>query len=154
VDVAVLARLAAALGAELSLGLHPVGPPVRDAAHVALLGRLRARVAPTVRWRTEVPIPIPGDRRAADATAVGRSLEAIVEAETRLGDVQATERRARAKARDLGLARVILLVADTRHNRRVIAETGLAERFPIATRACLRALARDEDPGGDALVVL
>jgi hypothetical protein len=85
----------------------------------------------------------------------GTDFDAVVEAETRLDDVQAIERRLRGKQRDLGAKRAILLVADTRHNRAVIAQVpDLAERFPIGTRAALHALSRGEDPGGDCLVIL
>lgn len=79
----------------------------------------------------------------------------LVEAETRLDDLQAIERKGAAKARDLGAIRLVLLVADTRHNRQVIRDhPELKERFPIDTRTCLASLGRGEDPGGDALVIL
>ena len=147
--------MAAVVGSELSLRVHPSGPPVRDKAHIALLGRFAARLHPSIRWRTEVPIPIPGDLRSADAVAAAKAFDATVEAETRLNDVQATERRLRAKQRDLGTTRAILLVADTRHNRAVInLVRDLREQFPIGTRSCLAALGRGEDPGGDCLVIL
>ena len=155
VDIDVLARLASVHGYELSVNLYPAGPPVRDKAHLALLGRCKARLHPSIRWRTEVPVPIPGDRRSADATATARTFDATVEAETRLGDVQATERKLRAKQRDLGTTRAILLVADTRHNRAVLAAVPeLHTQFPIGTRSCLAALAKGDDPGGDCLVIL
>jgi hypothetical protein len=100
-------------------------------------------------------MPIPGDLRSADGTVVGTDFEAIVEAETRLSDVQAVERRTRAKQRDLGSRRAILLVADTRHNRTVIRELdAMRDRFPVSTRGCLAALGESRDPGGDCLVVL
>jgi transcriptional regulator with XRE-family HTH domain len=154
-DIDLLSRIAAAVGCELSLGIYPAGPPVRDKAHIALLGRLKARLHRSIRWRTEVPIPIPGDLHSADATATARTFHATIEAETRLGDVQAAERKLRAKQRDLGTRRAILLVSDTRHNRAVIAAVpDLRTQFPIDTRACLAALGRGEDPGGDCLVVL
>lgn len=145
VDIEVLARLAAVLGCELSMGIHPVGAPVRDKAHLALPGRFAARLHPSVHWRTEVPMPIPGDLRSADGTAAAQDFAAIVEAETRLDDVQATERRLRAKERDLGAQRAILLVADTRHNRQVI------DQVPdLRHRRCLAALGRGEDPAATA----
>ena len=155
VDLRVLSRMASLLGHELSVGIHPAGAPVRDAGHVALLERFRRRLHPSIVWRTEVPVPIEGDLRSADATLDALDIDGLVEAETRLDDVQASERRARTKQRDLGRRRVILLVADTRHNRAVIrAVPELSEHFPIGTRACMAALARGRDPGGDCLVVL
>jgi hypothetical protein len=135
--------------------VHPVGAPIRDKAHVALLGRFAARLAGSISWRTEVPMPIPGDLRSADGLAAGLGFWAIVEAETRLDDIQATERRLRAKQRDLVVNRAILLVADTWHNRAVLKLVPeLRAQFPISARSCLAALARGHDPGGDCLVVL
>ena len=133
----------------------PVGAPVRDAGHIALLARFAARLAPSIRWRTEVQVPIAGDPRSADGVADTAEFDAVVEAETRLHDVQAVERRLRAKQRDLAVTRAILLVADSRHNRAVIATVAdLSRQFPIGTRACLAALGKGRDPGGDCLVIL
>ncbi|MEY2434450.1 MAG: hypothetical protein QOC92_4175 [Acidimicrobiaceae bacterium] len=100
-------------------------------------------------------MPIPGDLRSADGVIDSPRVDAIVEAETRLDDLQAVERRIRAKQRDLGSIRAILLVADSRHNRAVIRSVpDLKDQFPIATRVCLAALGRGDDPGGDCLIVL
>ena len=155
VDVDTLARLAAVLGHDLSIGVHPAGPPIRDAAHVALLERLRRRIAPSLRWRTEVPMPVPGDMRSADASIVGPEVDVLVEAETHLDDVQAVTRRIDLKQRDLQSRRVLLLLTDSRHHRELLRTTpGLRERFPIDTRPALRALGRGRDPGGDCLVIL
>ena len=155
VDIEVLSRLASVLGRELSLGVHPITAPVRDKAHLQLLKRFEGRLHRSIRWRTEVPIPIPGDLRSADAVATAHAFDATIEAETRLNDVQAAERRLRAKQRDLGTTRAILLIADTRHNRAVIQQVpDLGAQFPIGTRACLAALGRGEDPAGDCLVIL
>ena len=155
VDVEILARMAAVLGYELSVAIHPVASAVRDAGHVALLARFAARLARSIRWRTEVPMPMAGDARSADGIADAPGLDALVEAETRLHDVQAVERRVRAKQRDIGATRAILLVADTRHNRAVITSVPeLRRQFPIGTRACLAALRNGRDPGGDCLVIL
>lgn len=147
--------MASVLGGELNLSVHPLGPPVRDKGHVALLARFAARLAPSIRLRTEVPMPLSGDPRSADGVAVGRNVDAIVEAETRLDDVQAVTRRLRAKQRDLGTTRAILLVADSRHNRAVVRDVAtLRDEFPIPPRACLLALRRDVDPGGDCLLLM
>jgi hypothetical protein len=155
VDLDLISRMASTLGAELTLGVHPIGPPIRDKAHVQLLQRFAARLGEDLTWQTEVPIPIAGDPRSADGVTGNDDFDAVVEAETRLHDVQATERRLRAKRRDLGTTRAILLVADTRHNRTVIAAVPeLQRQFPAATRACLAALGRGRDPGADCLVIL
>jgi transcriptional regulator with XRE-family HTH domain len=155
VDIDVLARIAEVVGYQLSLAIHPIGTPLRDAAHLALLARFRRRIHASLRWASEVVVPISGDLRSADAVIAGIRVHAMVEAETRLGDIQALERRISAKARDLGLDRVILLVLDSRHNREVIRTTPeLSGRFPISTRMALAALGRGEDPGGDCLIVL
>lgn len=155
VDLDLLARFAAVVGCELSMGIHPSGPPVRDKAHIALLGRFAARLHRAIAWRTEVQVPIPGDLRSADGVAMTPAFGAIVEAETRVDDVQAVVRRSRSKQRDLGVPRAILLVNDTRHNRNVIRQVpDLRREFPIDTRQCLAALSRGEDPGGDCLVIL
>ncbi len=150
-----VARIGEVLGLELAANLYPNGDPVRDRAHLALISRFRARLAPGVRARVEVPVPIPGDRRSGDAIVDFAGGNALVEAETHLGDLQLVERKAAAKQRDLACTRLILLVADTRHNRNLLRlHPELVERFPIDTRACFRRLTRREDPGGDALVVL
>jgi transcriptional regulator with XRE-family HTH domain len=149
------ARMAAVLGLELNVSVHPDGEPVRDKGHLALLGRFRSRLGPGIQWRSEVPMPIEGDRRSADAVIEVDGREALIEAETHLADMQALERGIAGKQRDLGVARVILLVADTRHNRTVISQVSeLRARFPVGTRACLSALAQDRVPTADALVVL
>jgi transcriptional regulator with XRE-family HTH domain len=154
-SIELAARMAAVLGLELNVSVHPDGEPVRDKGHLALLGRLRSRLGPDIHWRSEVPMPIAGDRRSADAVIEVDGQEALIEAETHLSDIQALERGIAGKQRDLGVARVILLVADTRHNRAVISRVPeLRARFPIGTRACLLAFDQARVPAGDALVVL
>jgi hypothetical protein len=96
-----------------------------------------------------------GDLRSADFVITGSTFGVLGEAETRLFDVQALERRIGAKQRDLGLERIVLLLADTAANRRTVARIPeLARRFPVSARTCLRALAEGRDPGGDAILFL
>lgn len=153
--IAFAARFAAVVGSELGVTVHPVGDPVRDKGHLALIARFRARIGRGVVVKTEVPMPIAGDQRSADLILEADGLDAVVEAETRLDDIQAVERSLAAKRRDLGATRAILLVSDTRHNREVLKLVPeLASHFPVGTRACLAALARGADPGGDALVIV
>lgn len=156
VKLACLARLLAVVGLELSARAYPAGPPIRDAAHRALLDRLRARVAPSVAWRFEVPVGNAGDRRAWDAVMLLGSVQIAVEAETRPRDVQALQRRLAAKRRDdLEVANVVLLLSDTRHNRELMKEHGQALRadLPLLGRAIIEALSQGRDPGGSGVVL-
>lgn len=156
VSVLQLAGLSAAVGLDLAVRAYPAGEPIRDAAHLALLDRLRARLHRSLAWRTEVPLPIPGDRRAWDAMIRGPGWLLGVEAETRLGDLQALERRVALKQHDGGVDRVVLLLGDSRHNRSLLREHGnaLAARFPVPGRRALELLAAGVDPGGSAIILL
>lgn len=150
-----LARVGEVVGLEFAASFYPSGEPVRDRAHLALLNRLRKRLGPGVRVRTEVPIPISGDLRSGDAVVGFDGGDALIEAETHLGDVQLVERKGSAKQRDLGATRLVLLVSDTRNNREVLRlHPELLERFPVSGRRCLSRLARGLDPGGDAIAIL
>jgi transcriptional regulator with XRE-family HTH domain len=155
VSVLVLARVCAAVGLDLSLRLFLGDDPIRDAAHVRLLERLRVHLHPALRWQSEVPLPLPGDRRAWDATIRGEGFTLGVEAETRIRDAQAVVRKTNLKQRDGRLDHVLLLVADTRGNRAAIhhAADQLGE-YPITQRDALQALREGRDPGGSALVIL
>jgi hypothetical protein len=144
------------VGLDLPLRVFPAGEPIRDKAQVDLLGRLRVRLAPNLTWRTEVPLPIPGDRRAWDAVIGGRGWAVMVDAESRLYDVQALTRRIALKSRDGGATIVVLLVADTRHNRSVLrlARADLAAVFPLRDRDVLEALEAGVRPAASGIVVL
>ena len=155
------AQVLEAVGLQLSAGAHLAGAPVRDAGQVALLHRFRARVSAELTWREEVPVvelPVPGivDHRAWDAALDGPVVYARVEAETHAGDAQALARRIALKQRDGHVSCVILLLARTRHHRRVLDEAGdgLRAMFPVSQRTALAALARGDSPGGNALILL
>jgi len=110
-------ELCAVVGLDLWLRTYVGGDPLRDAAHVALLRRFLDQLGPGIRARTEVPLDRPRDPRAWDAVLADRSERVGVEAETRLSDAQAIERRVALKRRDGGIARVVIVIADTRANR-------------------------------------
>src|SRR5262245_16175757 len=118
VDLELLSAMAATLGLDLRLRAYPSGEAIRDAGSARLLERLRRQLHSTMRWRTEVALPIPGDFRAWDAVITGTGWRLAVEAETVLTDIQAVERRLALKRRDGGIEHVLLLVADTPRNRR------------------------------------
>jgi transcriptional regulator with XRE-family HTH domain len=147
------------LGMDVVMRAYPAGDPIRDRAQLALLERLRARLHPTLRWRTEVPLPIDGDLRAWDAEIRATPPDrwrVRVEAETRIADAQALERRLALKRRDDPDGHVILLVADTRANRAVLAglRDGLRATLPLGQRAIMAALAAGHEPGGSGIVVM
>jgi transcriptional regulator with XRE-family HTH domain len=151
-----VARHAAVLGLNLSVKLYPEGPPVRDAAHVALIERLKAKLGPRMLLRTEVPLPLQGDRRAWDAVIYGVGAPVGIEAETRLRDIQALARRVSLKQRDCGFDCVLLVVADTRGNRRLIREMSsvLEVQFPLPSRPVLAALGAGMRPRSSGIAVL
>jgi transcriptional regulator with XRE-family HTH domain len=151
-----LVLIAAALGLDLPLRAFPAGEPIRDAAQLALLAKLRRLLPPMLLWRTEVPLDIPGDRRAWDAVIERRGWRVAVEAESRLRDVQTCSRRVALKRRDDRIDVVILLVADTRHNRHVLrlARPDLVAEFPVRGATALAALAKGERPSGSAIILL
>ncbi len=151
-SLGVLSRVCVGVGLDLSVRAFPGGDPIRDAAQVRLLARLRIRIGSGLLWRTEVPIPIPGDPRAWDAMVSDGVGALAVEAETRLRDIQALDRRIARKRRDSDIDRVLLLVADTATNRRAlsIGRDALASSFPLNSRELLSSLAagRLPDMGG------
>jgi len=155
-----LARIGAVVGLDVRIRAFPGPAPLRDAAQLALLDRLRLRLNPLLTIRTEVPLPVEGDQRAWDAMIAGFVAPHLTvlpaEAETRIHDFQAQTRRIMLKARDAGLVHVLLVVAGTRTNRLAVKAAGsvVAEMFPVPSREALAALAAGEHPGGCALVFL
>lgn len=157
VSIRQISRLLAVVGLELSARAYPAAAPVRDAAHRALLERLRARISPRIAWRYEAPLPIVGDRRAWDAVLSIGNTRVAIEAETRPRDLQALQRRLALKRRDDNqIAAVVLLLADTRHNRRLVRDHDEALRadLPLAGAAILEALEQGRSPLGSGLVLL
>lgn len=155
VDIRRVTMLFALLGSKLVVTTYPVGEPLRDAGQVRLLNRFNSRLAPSWRRFSEAVMPMAGDLRAWDELLRG-SVTIGVDAETRPNDLQATTRSIAGKQRDSGVDRVVLLLADTPSNRRMMQDhiAMLRQSFPLDTRTCLAALRAGRDPGADALVVL
>lgn len=155
-----LVRIGAVVGLDVRVRAYPGPAPMRDAAQLALLDRLRARLHPDLTLRTEVPLPTVGDQRAWDGMINGFVAPAAptlpAEAETRIHDFQAQTRRVMLKCRDAGRDHILFVVAGTRSNRKAITAAGAAvgELFPVPPRDALAALAAGEHPGGSALVFL
>jgi transcriptional regulator with XRE-family HTH domain len=159
VSIAELGAWCAVVGLDLSIRAYPAGDPIRDRAQLALLERFRARLHPSLRWRTEVPFSIERDLRAWDAEVSGTASErwrVRVEAETNVADGQALERRLQLKIRDDPVGHVVLLVSETRANRQAIRllKDGLRETLPLDSRVMMAALGTGRDPGGSGIVIL
>ncbi len=142
VSIINLSRLLGTVGLELSVRAFPTGSPLRDRGQLTLLGRLQQAVAREISWLSEVPVGGPGDLRAWDAVIRLGDQRMGVEAETRLTDLQATERRIWLKCRDSGIPHAILLLADTRSNRAICGtyREAIARSFPQPGREALRSL--------------
>jgi len=151
-----LCRACAGVGLAFHARAIPGSGLALDAGQLALLGRLRSLLPPSVTVRTEVPIPLAGDRRAWDAVLGLHPEQTPVEAEARLRDVQGLDRRCALKLRDGGMPRMVLLVADTPHNRRMLKlyREDLRVSFPLDTRVTLASLRMGRTPGASGIVVL
>lgn len=149
-------ELLASVGQELSVRAYPTGRPLRDVPQLQLLARLRGRVHPSLGWHAEVPVTGPPDLRAWDVVLSGQTWRRPVEAESRLGDFQALERRITLKQRDGHMEHVILLVAKTRHNRTALRSLGAAvlSQFPFPGERALELLAAGFAPEASTIVLL
>jgi hypothetical protein len=149
-------RACAAVGLRLLVRVVPGGDPALDAGQLAVLERFRRQLPKTLPMGTEVPLPIPGDLRAWDGFIRIGDISIGVEAEARIRDAQAVDRRCALKKRDGGVDMVILLVADTASNRRMLGlhREGLRSSFPLDTRQIMAALRMGRAPSAGGIVVL
>jgi transcriptional regulator with XRE-family HTH domain len=150
------AFLMAVVGLRLQARGYPDGAPIRDAAHVRLLERFRLLLHASLRWATEVPLPIRGDLRAWDGMVSGDGWRLGVEAETRPRDLQAMKRRLLLKARDGEVDGVVLVLLNSAYNRQLIRADadGLAESFQVPGPRALELLRAGVRPNGNAIVLL
>ena len=151
-----LAVHAAAVGLRASVKLYPVGGAVRDAAQARHIAAFVARVGRSWTIQFEAPVPIPGDLRAVDVLLARASVRIAVEVITRLTDLQAQLRAAQLKARDIGATRLVIVVAPTNANRRVLSSVrpALIDAFDLDTRRVMADLAAGTDLGRDAIVLM
>lgn len=133
---------------------YPGGNPLRDKAHIQLFERFRRAVGGRWTWASEVPLPLPGDRRAWDRVMRREGISIGVEGETRPTDMQELQRRLALKKRDGGVDRLILVMPNSEWCRRLVRLNDLEATFPIPGRVALKALAEGRDPGGDAVILI
>ncbi len=151
-----LTRLFRVLGMSLTARAWPDGSPRRDVAHAAVLTILQRSVHPSVRWRTEVLFPNPGDRRVWDAVASIGQTRIGIEVETRVRDGQELQRRLNAKRRDGAVDHVLLVLADTRSNRAFLRtwREEISQDLPGRSEDILDALRNGRDPGTSGIVLV
>jgi hypothetical protein len=152
-----LARIAAAVGLDVSTRSFPGGPPLRDAAQLRLLARFHAVVGDAWHWQTEVPVSRdPQERRAFDAVLSRGAVRIAVEAVTRLTDAQAQVRRLILKQEAAGIRVLVLVLADTRHNAQAVRESvaTLRPAFPLSPRTMLKHLRSGEAPLSNGYVLI
>jgi transcriptional regulator with XRE-family HTH domain len=156
VGVIRLAEIASLLGYELALTLHPVGDAIRDKGHEALLRRFRARLPAASRIAREVPFPNAGDPRHWDLIVRLGAQRVGVEAETRIRDMQELVRRMRGRERNGGVDEVVLVLSDSGHNRRLVAElrAALGPTYVTPPRALLGRLQRGEPLPGCGVILV
>ncbi len=156
VSVDQLGRACSAVGLRLIAKAVPGAGPAVDEAQLGLLGRFRAVLPPGSRLATEVPLPGRGDLRAWDGLLVLDHVRIAVEAETRLLDAQALERRYAIKMRDGHVDLMVLLVADTAHNRAFLDmhREALRMRFPLDGRQLLPDLRAGRAPSASGILSL
>lgn len=156
VSVDQLARACAAVGLRLVVRAEAGPGPAIDAGQLAMLDRFRRLLPDLPALATEVPFPNPGDPRAWDAVLRLEGRRIAFEAESRLRDAQALDRRCQTKLRDGAADVLILLVNDTAHNRAFLAEhrEALRSTFPLDGRQVLRALRAGRVPERNGLLLI
>jgi transcriptional regulator with XRE-family HTH domain len=143
--------LGAVIGLDLSCRTYPSGSPVRDAAQAKRLARLLGHIGKPLVFVTDAPLPNREgirERRAWDAVISGAGKRTAVELESRLTDIQAVTRRHNDKRRDDPVDHFLLVVANTRHNRRTMSEFAplLAHLPRLRTATVIRLFALGKHP--------
>ncbi|MDL2335591.1 MAG: hypothetical protein QFC55_06140 [Chloroflexota bacterium] len=137
-----------------------MGDPLRDRAQLAIGRRFDPLMGPAWKILNEVLLREPGDRRSWDKVVQLVESEppyAIgVDIESRIRDVQALVRRTRERETDHRVEHILLVLADSVTNRRLVGE--LVENLGDAYRTPMRELRKDlrrgvRLPGSGVLLV-
>lgn len=154
-----LSVIASVLGYEVSVGLHPIGDPVRDMGQLACGRRFEGSLSDRWRVTDEALLPGQGEQRAWD-----KLLELVdtaprylvgVDIESRVWDLQAIVRRTRLRERDGKVDHILIVLADTAHNRRIAEElrSALGPDYQTGARSILGSLRRGERLAGSGVVL-
>ena len=141
-----LSMAAGVLGYEVSVGLHPIGDSLRDKGQLAVGKRFASLLSDAWRVTDETLLPGAGEQRAWDKLMrlIGASPRYLVgvDIETKVWDVQALVRRTRGRERDGHADHILVVLADTAHNRRVVDELrgALGGAYMTPARTIMRAL--------------
>lgn len=155
-----LSEMASILGYELSVGVHPVGDPIRDKGAQALGWRFHAHLASTWEIINEALLPGPGELRAWDKLLRLRDEQPRhlvgVDLESRIRDVQQLVRRTRLRERDGGVDQILIVLSDSATNRRLVDElrAALGPSYATSPRAILQALRAGRQLPGSGVVLL
>lgn len=152
-----LARMGAAVGLDVPIRTYPSGSPLRDAAQLRLLERFRETIGDAWMWRTEVAVSgSPDDRRAIDVVLAKATRRVGVEAVTRLTDAQDQVRSFLLKQEAAALECMVVVLADTRHNRQALrdASATLRPAFPGQSRSTLRDLRAGRVPRSNGVAMV
>jgi transcriptional regulator with XRE-family HTH domain len=150
-------RASRAVGLRLAVRCFPSDIRVHDAGQLAVLARLEAMVARPLAVRREVALQVTGDLRAWDARITDGKRNVSVDAEARLGDLQALARRTALKQRDDPESGVVILaLSRTTHNRALLEEhrEALRAQFPLDGAAIARALRGGELPSASGIILV
>lgn len=151
-----VAQVASALGLAFGGRLYPLGDPLRDKGHQALIRRFRAIVSAAWRVAAEAPLPNLADPRAWDLLLRLGSSVVGVEAETRLRDLQAFVRRIRQRERDGGVDVIVIALSESDVNRRLLPQLleALGPGYATPPRVILSALRKGEPVPGSGVVLI
>jgi len=156
-SVVLLARLSAVVGLRLSVRAFPAGAPLRDAGQLKLLARFVSLIGDHWQRRAEAPVlSTLRDSRAFDMLLTAGTQRVAVEAVSRLVAADSQVRRIMLKVKVARVDAVILVLADTRHNRMALAaaEPTLRASFPLGPRTVFAALREGRAPAESGIVLV
>jgi transcriptional regulator with XRE-family HTH domain len=155
-------RLATACGLQIWLRLFPAdGVTLRDSGQLAMATTIVEAAHADYRCRMEVPLGIPGDRRAHDIVMELPDETLAVELERGFADLQAQVRAAQLKREALAArldrpVRLVIAAPDTPAIRRMLRDHAalLASTFEVPSRSIWRSIRTGRAIGGDGILLV